>query len=97
MAYATKRNSNTTDDSWKAQGFLNFYLPSDTAPSGREKIGAVGLRSSKATENYVLDYLMAVIGDPAKLDARVKSVLAQLIVEFKSAEPAAKSGLKLPE
>lgn len=97
MAFATKRNSNSNDDSWKAQGFLNFYLPSDTAASGREKIGAVGLRSSKASENGVLEYLMAAISDPAKLDARIKSVLTQLIVEFKSAEPTAKTGLKFDE
>lgn len=44
------------DQSWKAQGFLNLYLPD--AKTGKDrKLGAIPLRESKASEKNLLAWL----------------------------------------
>jgi len=39
-------------DSWKAQGFLNLYLPSKNGQ--RKKLGAIPLKESKHSEKHLL-------------------------------------------
>lgn len=75
-----------SNDSWKAQGFLNFYLPSKTG--GRKKLGAIPLKESKGNEKQLLAWLNE---DPS----RVAKILASLEIEFQSALPADTAGFAL--
>ena len=88
MAIVKKGNNrNTPDTSWKAQGFLNLYLP--TTGGDKRKIGAIPLRESNEHENNLLEWLLKDIdGNTAKL-------LSKLIIEFRTAEAAEGSGLDL--
>lgn len=71
-----QRNDNTQNDSWKAQGFLNLYLPSKDGK--RKKLGAIPLKESKASEKALLAWLNE---DPS----RVANILAKLEIEYQSA------------
>lgn len=86
-ARSNDRSNNTNNDQWKAQGFLNFYLPSENG--GRAKLGAIALKDGTKNSAALLAWLEADEDNAAKL-------LSSLIVEFRSAEPAAGSGFKLP-
>lgn len=78
--------SNGNDDSWKAAGFLNLYLPSKSG--GRRKLGAIPLKESKPSEKAILDWLNA---DPS----RVATILSKLEMEYQSAVPSDTSGFAL--
>ena len=82
----TVRNDNAQADSWKAQGFLNFYLPSKNGQ--RKKLGAIPLKESKHSEKALLAWLNE---DPS----RVANILAKLEIEYQSATPADASGFAL--
>jgi hypothetical protein len=74
------------DDSWKAQGFLNLYLPSK---DGKErKLGAIPLRMSNANEAPLIKWLEE---DPE----RVQVILNKLIMSYQSATPAEGTGFDL--
>lgn len=72
------RNNNTQDDAWKAQGFLNLYVPNREGK--RTKIGAIPLKDSKPNEKKILDWLKE---DPK----RVEVILENLEMEFRTSEP----------
>lgn len=78
--------ANTTNDDWKAQGFINFYLPAKDG--SRRKLGAIPLKESKPQEKILLDWLEA---DPKNVEA----LLAKLIVEYRPAEAPESSGFDL--
>lgn len=59
----------------KAAAFINLYLPSKTAPSGRTKIGAIPLREGKAFEAALIERLSS---DPEA----IKAMLSVLILDF---------------
>lgn len=82
-----QRNDNQQNDSWKAQGFLNLYLPSKEAGK-RKKLGAIPLKENKASEKALLQWLNE---DPS----RVQQILAKLEIEFQSAVPGEASGFDL--
>ena len=75
-----------TNDSWKAQGFLNFYLPSKDG--GRRKLGAIPLKESKVNEKTLLAWLNE---DPA----RVQVLLNKLELEYQPAQQAEGTGFDL--
>jgi hypothetical protein len=77
----------TQNDSWKAQGFLNFYLPARNG-AGRKKLGAIPLKESKHNEKQLLAWLNE---DPS----RVSVILSKLEVEYQSATPADAAGFDL--
>ena len=78
MAFASNAaRVETTNDSWKAQGFLNLYLPSKNG--SRRKLGAIPLKYSKANEKQLRQWLEE---DPT----RVAKILAALVIEYQSAE-----------
>ena len=82
-APATQQNTD-----WKAQGFLNFYLPMD---GKRVKLGAIPLKESNArgvNEKKMLEWLNE---DPS----RVSKILAQLVIEFKPVETTESKGADL--
>lgn len=74
---AQNNNNSAAADSWKAQGFLNLYLPSKNG--GRRKLGAIPLKESRTTERDLLKWLNE---DPS----RVSKILAKLVIEYQSAE-----------
>ena len=80
MAFATSSAApaqpSTNNESWKAQGFLNFYLPAKNGQ--RRKLGAIPLKESKANEKRLLAWLNE---DPS----RVTQILAKLEIEYQSA------------
>ena len=75
-------------DAWKAQGFINFYLPSAT-PGKRRKLGTIPLHDRKSSEAQLREWL-------EENPDRVKKILGQLELEYRSAEPAEGSGFNLP-
>ncbi len=80
MAFATSSAApaqpSTNNESWKAQGFLNFYLPAKNGQ--RRKLGAIPLKESKVNEKQLLAWLNE---DPS----RVAQILAKLELEYQSA------------
>lgn len=79
-------NPNQANDSWKAQGFLNLYLPGLNGQ--RKKLGAIPLKESKHNEKKLLAWLNE---DPA----RVQVILSKLEIEYQSATPADAAGFAL--
>ena len=84
MAFATSSAApaapaqpSTNNESWKAKGFLNFYLPAKNGQ--RRKLGAIPLKESKANEKRLLAWLNE---DPS----RVTQILAKLEIEYQSAD-----------
>ena len=75
------------NESWKAQGFLNLYLPGKQ-PGSRKKLGAIPLKESRNNEKQLLAWLNE---DPS----RVAQILAKLEIEFQSALPADTTGFDL--
>lgn len=66
MAFNTSSNNNTnapSDESWKAQAFINIYLPTADG-SGRRKIGAIPLKEAK---NYEAALIKRLSEDPDAL------------------------------
>lgn len=66
-------NTRNNDDSWKADGFINLYLP--TKSGGRRKLGAIPLKGSRPSEAELLSWLNE---DPS----RVQKILAKLEMEY---------------
>ena len=63
MAFNTAVSSATSQpasDSWKAQAFLNFYLPRSNG-EGRHKIGAIPLKDAR---NYDAQLIKRLSEDP---------------------------------
>ena len=65
----TARNTQAAaaDDSWKAQAFINMYVP--TPEGGRRKIGALALKDSKAFDAVLIERLSTEEGMQAFVDA----------------------------
>ena len=76
-AAQTNSTANAANENWKAQGFLNFYLPAKNGQ--RRKLGAIPLKESKANEKRLLAWLNE---DPS----RVTQILAKLEIEYQSAD-----------
>jgi hypothetical protein len=85
---SNNQSNNQDQAGWKAQGFINLYLP--TADGKRVKLGAIPLKESRTNEKTLLEWLNK---DPAN----AQKLLAQMQIEFKSAEPKEGSGIVLPE
>ena len=86
----TARNSNApANDNWKAQGFLNLYLP--TKEGKRRKLGTIPLRDTKDAEKTLRTWIEK---DP---EAAAKVLLSKLIVEYQSAEASDGAAFDLEE
>lgn len=85
---ATRNNDAQSNDSWKAQGFLNLYLPSKDAKGGRRKLGAIPLKDSKPAEKALMEWLNE---DPS----RVSTIAAKLVVEYQAADGGNTAGFDL--
>lgn len=82
----SSNNSGNTNQDWKADGFINLYLP--RADGGKRKLGTVMLYKKNAAEEQLLETLMK---DPEAI-ARLQ---AALIVEFNTAEIKEGSGFAI--
>ena len=87
-AAAAAAMSNTLNQEiWKADGFINLYLPS-TDGNKRKKLGAIPLRANKPSEAALLEWLKK---DPAN----VEKLLSKLELDFQSVEASAAIGFAL--
>ena len=84
---AVRNDNGPANDSWKAQGFLNLYLPSKSG--GRRKLGAIPLKEANFHEAKLLTWLNE---DPS----RAEKILEALEIEYRSAEPTEAAGFDLP-
>ena len=75
-----------SSDNWKAQGFLNLYIPGLNGQ--RKKLGAIPLKDSKPNEKKLMEWLTE---DPT----RIAQLLAKLEIEYQSALPSDTSGFDL--
>lgn len=72
MAFHTNVSSQTAqpagaNDSWKAQAFINVYLPKPGEEGGRIKIGALPLKSARKFDAKLIERLST--GGPDALAA----------------------------
>ena len=65
------------DDSWKADGFINIYLPG--ADGKDRKIDAIPLKASKAVQKQLLEWLEK---DPANIE----KLASKLVLTYQSAK-----------
>lgn len=65
------------NDSWKADGFINMYLPTK---NGRRKVGYIPLKGTRALDAYILERLQA--GGEEALKAFVEAIQ----IEYSSGE-----------
>lgn len=86
-ATAASNNNAPANDSWKASGFVNFYLPS-TDGGKRKKFGTIPLRDSKPAEAALLEWLKKDPANAAKL-------LSKMEIDFQSVEASAAIGFAL--
>lgn len=87
MAFAkTNTQAAPANDSWKSQGFLNFYLPAKNGT--RRKLGFIALKETKPNEKTLLDWLNE---DPS----RVATLLSKLEIDFQPAGGEPMSGFDL--
>lgn len=82
----SQSNNASNDESWKAVGFLNFYLPANDGT--RSKLGAIPLKAGKPREKELANWIAE---DPN----RVALILAKLELEYASAEPSDAKGFNL--
>ena len=54
MAFKQPGNSDNNNQDWKAEAFLNAYLPT---PDGRAKISGTPLRTSREREKQLIEWL----------------------------------------
>ena len=78
--------ANGQNDSWKAAGFLNFYMPGSDGKAA--KLGAIPLKAGKGSDELI-EWLGASADNAAKL-------LTAITVSYQSAAPANKSRFVLP-
>lgn len=86
-AAAQQPQQASSNDAWKASGFVNFYLPS-TDGGKRKKFGAIALRDSKPAEAALIKWLKE---DPANL----AKLMSKLEIDFQSVEAANAIGFAL--
>lgn len=86
MAFQNKNTATvaaTQDTSWKAQAFINLYIP--TADGGRRKIGAIALKEARSFEAQLIARLQE--------DGAVQALADVLQIDFQMADqPAASLG-----
>jgi len=76
-APAVRTFTRPNDDSWKAQGFLNFSLPG--AGGKMKKLGSIPLKAAKPQDKALLEWLNE---DPS----RVALIMAKLVLTYQSAD-----------
>lgn len=57
LNFNTAPNNTQANDSWKAAGFINLYIPG--GKNGTTKLGAIPLKLANADEKALFDWLKA--------------------------------------
>jgi hypothetical protein len=83
---AAAASNSQTNEAWKAQGFLNLYLPSKDGK--RIKLGAIPLKERKSNEKKLLDWLNE---DPSNAEV----LLSKMEIEYRSATQTEGAGFDL--
>ena len=82
MAFQTQQSTNTntagTNEQWKADAFINIYLP--TSGGKRRKLGFIALKNARAFDQAVIDRL-STGGEEA-----IQALMKVMEVEFHTAE-----------
>jgi hypothetical protein len=91
-AAAAAGTANRGNASNRADGFVNFYLPGKSDGTKR-KLGAIALSRDKPAEAQLLDWLEEDGGKHT--EARTKTLLSRLIVEYNPSIPEDQVGFKL--
>ena len=77
----TNQNQASQNDDWKAQAFINIYVP---APNGgRRKIGSISLRESKPYEKAIIERLQE--------EGALESLQENAIFDFQLADKEVKT------
>jgi hypothetical protein len=85
---ASNAEAQPSNESWKAQGFLNLYLP--TKNGTRRKLGSIPLKEARPSEATLLAWLNE---DPS----RVATILERLEMDYQPAAGREDNGFDLPE
>lgn len=85
---AFQSNNNQNNDNWKAQAFLNFYLPKANG-EGRHKIGAIPLKDAR---KYEANLIKRLSEDPEAL----KKMLGMLQIDFQLVDGPQATPSQLP-
>ena len=84
------------NDSWKAQGFLNYSLPrldDDGKVVGLRKVGSIPLKTSDPFQAALIKRITrgAEGRTPEQVEADIKTAVAEMmavmVVDYRSAEP----------
>lgn len=86
MAFQSAQNQ--TNENWKAQAFLNFYLPKANG-EGRHKIGAIPLKDAR---KYDANLIKRLSEDPEA----IAKMLTMLQVDFQMVDGPAATPSQLP-
>lgn len=81
------------NDNWKAQGFLNLYLP--TPDGGRAKLGFIALKDVNTTGVNQKKLLAGINASEAEQARIVELIRSKMIVEYRSAKPAESEGFDI--
>lgn len=84
----TNSNTKASDDSWKAEGFLNFDVPSSEEGEWI-KFGALKLMGNDTNHVMLIDYLTSS-EDPIEREAAMLKFLSKIRVTYRSAKSTAK-------
>lgn len=84
---ATAQPAAQSNDNWKADAFLNFYIP--TKDGGQKKLGAIPLKLSKANEKQLIEWLQQ---DP---EGHAQKLVNKISMNFQSANGPAEGTLDL--
>jgi len=85
---AFQSNNNQNNDNWKAQAFLNFYLPKANG-EGRHKIGAIPLKDAR---KYEANLIKRLSEDPEAL----AKMLTMLQIDFQLVDGPQAAPSQLP-
>lgn len=84
MAFTTgvKRNTAAAEnDSWKAQAFINLYLPTENG--GKRKLISIPLKDAKAYDSALIERMQQ--------DGSIEALKDALIIDFQLADKEVKS------
>lgn len=87
MRFNNSRRTNDRDDSWKADAFLNLYLPK--RDGSKAKLISVPLKLDRVNDAELIEFLSAHEDNAQKLISK------RVIADFRLADGSNSSGLDL--
>lgn len=87
----TNKSSSSNEDTSKAVGFINLWLPSKDG--SKRKVGSIALRGNKEQEVSLAEYLGT--GTEEEQAAKLANFKNKLMVDFQSSTPSEGSAFDL--